>query len=206
MNHRPEDLVTLFDSLFRHSFGTVLVKGDDEPVYLPDGGPGNCARVVFAHGYFASALHEISHWCIAGAERRRQVDYGYWYCPDGRSRDEQAEFERVEVRPQALEWLFSMACGHRFHISVDNLSGGGAANPEAFREAVRSQALTYLECGLPPRAETFLQALIDFYDCAGYFDQLASENLGAPCVFRRLPQGVPCSDHPARDLVSGQHI
>lgn len=207
MNHRPEDLVTLFESLFRHSFGTVLVRGDDEPVYLPDGGPDNCARVVFAHGYFSSALHEISHWCIAGAQRRRQVDYGYWYCPDGRTAAQQAEFEQVEIRPQALEWLFSIACRHRFHISVDNLNGGGTDDPQRFRDAVRRQAVHYLTAGLPPRAEIFLKALIDFYGCADYFDQLASETLGEPCVFRSLrPDSMSGRDYPAPAPESGQHI
>ncbi len=40
----------------------------------------SCLRTDF----FASALHEISHWCVAGKARREQVDFGYWYCPDGR--------------------------------------------------------------------------------------------------------------------------
>ncbi len=50
---------------------------------------------------FASALHEISHWCIAGKARRELVDFGYWYCPDGRDAMTQSQFEDVEVKPQA---------------------------------------------------------------------------------------------------------
>lgn len=207
MKHRPEDLVTLFDSLFRQSFGTVLVLGGHEPLYRPDGGPDNCAQVIFAHGYFASALHETSHWCIAGPARRRLTDYGYWYCPDGRTQAQQAEFERVEVKPQALEWLFSIACGHRFHISVDNLSGEGSADPEGFREAVRRQALDYLATGLPPRAGQFLTALTEFYASADNYSRLASEALGEPCgpypVFRNKPAKT---DDPAPHLVSGQNL
>ncbi|PPS58814.1 hypothetical protein CRX72_23640 [Pantoea sp. BRM17] len=61
-----------------------LIKGDDEPIYLPADAESPWHRVVFAHGFYASALHEISHWCIAGDARRQQVDFGYWYCPDGR--------------------------------------------------------------------------------------------------------------------------
>src|SRR5690606_39383874 len=53
--------------------------------YLPASEPDGLARVVFAHGFFASALHEIAHWCIAGDYRRTLHDYGYWYCPDGRT-------------------------------------------------------------------------------------------------------------------------
>lgn len=123
MNHRPEDLVTLFNTLFRKSRGTELVRGGDEPEYLPAGVAGEYAQVIFAHGYFASALHEISHWCIAGEKRRQLPDYGYWYCPDGRTPEQQRAFEQVEIKPQALEWLFSVACGSGFHISVDNLDG-----------------------------------------------------------------------------------
>ncbi|GGY84772.1 elongation factor P hydroxylase [Marinobacter zhanjiangensis] len=163
MNHRPEDLVTLFNTLFLKSRGTELVRGDDEPEYLPAGVAGDYARVIFAHGYFASALHEISHWCIAGEQRRRLTDYGYWYCPDGRSREQQQAFERVEVKPQALEWLFSVACGSRFHISVDNLDGGGAIDEAGFRQRVIQQACRYLDEGLPARAGQFLDALTAFY-------------------------------------------
>lgn len=54
---------------------------------------------------FNSALHEISHWTIAGKERRLLADLGYWYAPDGRTREQQALFEQVEVKPQAIEWL-----------------------------------------------------------------------------------------------------
>ncbi len=53
--------------------------------------------------FYASALHEIAHWCIAGENRCQQVDYGYWYEPNGRSEERQFEFEKVEVKPQALE-------------------------------------------------------------------------------------------------------
>ncbi len=163
MNHRPEDLVTLFNSLFRESLETELVCGGDEPEYLPPGMAGRCAQVIFAHGYFASALHEVSHWCIAGKRRRRLPDYGYWYCPDGRTPAQQQAFEQVEVNPQALEWLFSVACGSRFHISVDNLEGGGAIDEAGFRCRVFRQACCYLDEGLPPRAGQFLDALMMFY-------------------------------------------
>jgi elongation factor P hydroxylase len=163
MNNRPEDLITLFNTLFSDSLKTELVCGGDEPEYLPAGMSGPCAQVIFAHGYFASALHEISHWCIAGEQRRKLRDYGYWYCPDGRSPEQQRAFEQVEVKPQALEWLFTVACERRFHISVDNLEGGGAIDEAGFRRRVYEQACYYLDHGLPPRAEQFLDALMDHY-------------------------------------------
>jgi hypothetical protein len=168
INPRPEALVTLFNTLFLESRGTELVRGDDEPEYLPAGIAGGYAQVIFAHGYFASALHEISHWCIAGEQRRQLTDYGYWYCPDGRSPEQQQAFERVEVKPQALEWLFSVACGSRFHISVDNLDGGGAIDEAGFRQRVVRQACQYLDDGLPARAADFLDALMAFYGTCHY--------------------------------------
>jgi len=164
MNHNPDDLIMLFNDLFRESHRTILVKGSDEPEYLPASEPDRLARVVFAHGFFASALHEIAHWCIAGDYRRTLHDYGYWYCPDGRTPEQQRAFEGVEVKPQAVEWLLSLAAGSRFHISVDNLAGDGAANEQVFRQNVCNQAAWYLEHGLPERAQQFFDALRCFYD------------------------------------------
>jgi hypothetical protein len=163
MMHDPNDLITLFDDLFREPLRTILVKGGAEPEYVPADHVDGYARIIFAHDYYASALHEISHWCIAGPERRTLRDYGYWYCPDGRSRSRQQAFESVEVKPQALEWLFSTAAGSQFHISLDNLSGDGAVDETAFYHNVRSQAERYLTQGMPGRAETFLRALRTFY-------------------------------------------
>lgn len=145
----------LFNDQFREAYRTVLVKGSDEPEYLPASGPEGLAQVVFAHGYYASALHEISHWCIAGEYRRTLHDYAYWYCPDGRTLQQQQAFEQVEVKPQAIEWLFAVAAGFRFHISVDNLSGAGAANEERFRHNVRIQAGEYLDRGCRPGHRRF---------------------------------------------------
>jgi len=79
--------------------------------------------VIFAHGFYASALHEVAYWCIAGEKRRQLVDYGYWYCPDGRDIQTQHQFENVEIKPQALEWLFCVASDFPFNVSCDNLQG-----------------------------------------------------------------------------------
>lgn len=166
MNHNPDDLIMLFNDLFRESFRTILVRGSTEPEYLPASEPDGVARVVFAHGFFASALHEIAHWCIAGEQRRALHDYGYWYCPDGRSLEQQRAFERVEIKPQAIEWLLSLAAGSRFHISVDNLAGNGAADEQAFRRRVCEQSAQYLAGGLPPRAQQFFELLTSFYGTA----------------------------------------
>ncbi|MGP4842655.1 elongation factor P hydroxylase [Marinobacter sp. 1Y8] len=163
MKHHPDDLIMLFNDLFLEKWRTRLVRGDSEPEYIPAFDAHTHHRVIFAHGYFASALHEVSHWCIAGERRRMLHDYGYWYCPDGRTEKQQAAFEKAEVKPQALEWIFSVAAGSRFNISVDNLSGDGAADENAFRADVAEQAERYIVNGLPLRASLFKDALLDFY-------------------------------------------
>ena len=156
-------LIKLFEDCFYADYQTRLVAGDDEPLYQPASDANGDHQVIFAHGFFASALHEVAHWCIAGAARRQRVDYGYWYEPDGRSATQQSLFEQVERKPQALEWLFSACAGVPFQVSVDNL-GGIEVDRAAFTAAVRTQLVTYLQNqSLPPRAERFAQALAAYY-------------------------------------------
>lgn len=156
------DLIVLFDQLFSRSENTRLIKGESEPVYLPADTEVTFHRVIFAHGFFASALHEIAHWCLAGKARRLVEDYGYWYCPDGRNTQQQAEFEYVEIKPQAIEWAFSVACGSLFRVSTDNLNGA-PVDTRGFTRNVRLQVLQYLQHGFPPRAQQFIAALQAFY-------------------------------------------
>lgn len=154
--HRLE---TLFRACFEAEYATVLEGGGAEPLYIASHDPSRVPhRVVYREDYFASALHEIAHWCIAGAARRRLDDYGYWYDPDGRTVEQQRAFESVEARPQALEWIFSEACGHAFHLSADNLEGGTGPSP-GFAEAVARERRAMQAGGLPPRAARFLRAL-----------------------------------------------
>ena len=168
MFYDPEDLIALFNRLFAVPEGTRLVRGGKEPLYLPRDGDCPFDRVVFAHGFFSSALHEAAHWCVAGPARRRLLDYGYWYRPDGRTPEEQREFEAVEVKPQALEWIFSTAAGTRFHFSADNL-GGGEPGPSwlAFQAAVARQARAYVAGALPARARALAEALSAHYGTGG---------------------------------------
>ncbi|QHM74756.1 Elongation factor P hydroxylase [Mixta theicola] len=161
--HHYQDLITLFDRCFQDEFQTRLIKGDDEPIYLPADDDSPWHRVVFAHGYYASALHEISHWCIAGAERRKQVDFGYWYCPDGRDAATQNKFESVEIKPQALEWMFSVAAGFPFNVSCDNLNGDYEPDRIAFQRQVHAQVMRYLADGIPARPARFIAELQHFY-------------------------------------------
>ena len=153
-----QQLCVLFDALFGASESTCLVAGGEEPLYVPADATHEQARIIFRHDYVASALHEIAHWCIAGSARRCELDYGYWYAPDGRNARQQAEFERVEARPQALEWLFSEACGLVFRPSIDNLNGA-VIDSTGFVHAIAAAARDYCEWGLPARARVFHAAL-----------------------------------------------
>ncbi|GFD82565.1 transporting ATPase [Tenacibaculum sp. KUL118] len=150
-------LMSLFNSTFE-DFNTRLVLGKDEPIYIPAGRGESYHQIVFAHGFFSSALHEIAHWCIAGEKRRLLEDYGYWYCPDGRDETQQADFEKVEIKPQAIEWAFTEAAGRAFQVSTDNLNGV-QPDREGFTRNVAAQLAHYKAHGFPPRAERFINAL-----------------------------------------------
>ena len=174
IKHSATDLVELFNGCFKASYQCILVAGAKEPVYLPASASNKYNEIHFAHDYFASALHEIAHWTIAGSKRRQLVDYGYWYVEDGRDQAQQAAFEAVEVYPQAIEAIFAEACDYPFQVSVDNLSAvpDNADNDywlalerekQQFAQAVYQQQQTYLAKGLPKDAVRFKQALENFY-------------------------------------------
>lgn len=160
--YRAVDLQQVFLQLFLRDYNTCLLGGSDEPMYLPADEHNEQHRLMFRHDYFASALHEVAHWCIAGSRRRALLDYGYWYVPDGRNAVEQTQFEQVEARPQALECLFTAACGLRFRPSADNL-GAPEADQRRFRDAIYAEVLAYGERGLPHRAEQYRRALCRLY-------------------------------------------
>lgn len=163
--HQYQDLISIFNECFFEKYNTQLVKGEDEPIYLPADEHRPYHAIFFAHGFFSSALHECSHWLIAGPERRKQVDFGYWYAPDGRTPAQQELFQKVEVKPQAVEWILSMASGHPFHISLDNLNGA-EVDARAFKLAIHQQIHTYCQQGLPERTEILRSALCRFYKTA----------------------------------------
>ena len=168
-------LVNLFDGLFYASHQTRLIAGAEEPIYLPaqgsDGGY-HYHRLYFREDYLSSALHEIAHWCLAGQRRRQLEDFGYWYQPDGRNAEQQRLFEAAEVKPQALEWMFSVACGQPFSLSVDNLSSGQSSPSDEFTELVSKQArLWCAPDALPRRAQQMLAALAVTFDAANPKDR-----------------------------------
>lgn len=153
-------LICLFNTVFaKHQ--VILASGDGEPEYFPAQN-NQPARIEFANGFFASALHELSHWCVAGKERRGLPDFGYWYAPDGRSASQQQAFERVEIKPQALECLFTLACGYHFRVSQDNLFADFDTSGNTFAHDVYLQVETYITkpVTLPRDAKTLLRVLL----------------------------------------------
>ena len=148
-----EQICETFNRCFAQSH-TKLVGGACEPFYEPG---TREARVYFREDYASSALHEIAHWCIAGADRRQKPDYGYWYS-DERDVEQQRRFETVEVKPQALEWIFSEAAGIDFRVSCDNFDES-TLDMSGFSAGVHAAVIVWLD-DLPPRAERFIHALI----------------------------------------------
>ncbi len=158
-------LIALFNQLFADE-NVILVhasdEGKDEPEYLPATN-NQPAKICFAHGYFASALHEISHWTIAGKQRRKLNDFGYWYAPDGRNAEQQKQFEQFEIKPQAIECLFTLACGRPFQVSLDNLSADFEAKNSTFASDVYQLAKAFLQTPqqLPKDAQSLLAVLYE---------------------------------------------
>ena len=149
-------LVALFNRTFEATENTVLQGGADEPYYVP----GQPSYIYFRADYARSALHEVAHWCVAGAQRRRFPDYGYWYSPDGRDAVYQAAFFAVEARPQAIEAAFCEACGVDFSPSIDNVGADIPAEQlSAFTMRIADWSAVLRDRGLPSRAARFLSEL-----------------------------------------------
>lgn len=167
--HKYPDLIAVFNHTFASEFNTQLVKGGDEPIYMPAHTDFeqyvSCEyhRIIFAHGFFASGLHEISHWLVAGLARHQLVDFGYWYIADGRNAQQQAEFEKVEIVPQAIEWIICVAAGFQFRVSADNLADI-VIDRLAFQHKIHDQVRLYLENGLSARTQALVTALQAFYN------------------------------------------
>src|SRR5436190_22425312 len=116
-----QQFTELFHSAFHQTCNVTLRGGAPEPVFLPAGDQRRHAEIHFVGDSLPSALHEVSHWLLAGPRRHHLVDYGYWYAADGRGSTEQVKFESVEVRPQALEWVLSSIVVREFVVSCDNI-------------------------------------------------------------------------------------
>ncbi len=182
MQWNPEEkrsqIIELFQTLFAGTADTSnqlqyedypvkLLGGFPEPFYLAPKGNGP-AEIRFTRDYLNSCFHEVAHWCIAGKERRRQDDYGYWYRPDGRDEQAQQAFFQAEAGPQALEWVFATASDEVFRISCDNLEGETDSDTKyiqdlKFTEALQEKLNRYLADGFPPRGKKFLEGLMGLF-------------------------------------------
>jgi elongation factor P hydroxylase len=145
-----------FNGAFLVSHHTTMRGGAAEPLYEPAVGP-EPAQIVFTHDYPASALHEAAHWCLAGALRRTQRDYGYWYVPGPRDPVQREAFFRAEADVQAVEAIFAQACGVRFVVSADDFDASPAEL--ASFETIVAKRLAIRRTELPPRARRFCESL-----------------------------------------------
>ena len=141
---------------------TRLIGGYREPFYKApvEGMP---AEIRFTCDYERSALHELAHWCIAGEQRRKLDDFGYWYEPDGRTLSQQHLFFNVEIRPQAIEKHFCDALEIYFEVSADNLGNFPQKQLNQFSQRVYTQYTRYLVSGFPSRANKIYHCLCDWY-------------------------------------------
>ncbi|PIK14018.1 elongation factor P hydroxylase [Halobacteriovorax sp. JY17] len=162
MKHDIRDLQIIFHQLFRDEYKTQLVFGAGEPFYQASSLKNHEHIIYCREDFFASALHEIAHWSLAGRERRQQDDYGYWYSPDGRNREKQLQFEKVEIKPQAIEKAFSIASNYSFKASIDNLVLENH-NSNEFISNINIQFNIYQQTKFPKRARQFIKALREFY-------------------------------------------
>ena len=153
---------TLFNDLFLASEHTKLINGvrigASEPLYTPAQGQ-DPAQIIYAHGFITSAFHEVAHWCYAGVDRRQRIDYGYWYAGEYRDQSAQDDFERVELVPQAYEYLLCQAAQHPFQVSLDNFNHEVMLDRDGFEARVKSMAANKQKTGLSPRLNLLLNAL-----------------------------------------------
>lgn len=150
-------LLNIINNKILNDYNTKLVGGFDEPFYKAFK-QGDMAEIQFTQDYIRSALHELSHWCVAGVERRKIDDYGYWYAEDGRNQQQQDEFFKVEIKPQAIEWAFSIVSGVKFEASVDNL-GCSVKGVEEFNNQLNLQLNKYLKTGFNSRVFRILRVI-----------------------------------------------
>lgn len=173
MSSALEQVIAIFNCGLGVSYNTRLVGGFGEPLYLP-AVTGKPAEIRFREDFVASALHEVAHWCIAGPGRREQLDFGYFYEPERREPDQQMRFERFEVKPQALEWIFSSAAGLPFRLSRDNFyldSDVTAQTNDGFDFAAQVADAARGYClSMPERAGEFAATLAHHFGSSNYLN------------------------------------
>ncbi len=170
-------IVHVFNSLFSESYNTRLSGGFSEPFYKAARRPHDLHEIQYREDFVSSALREIAHWCLAGSRRRTQDDYGYWYIKE-RCKDQQVRFQRLEAKPQGLEWILSIAAGVDFRVSCDNFEVE-SLDLTLFRQLVRQQAVAQVEAGLLQRTRQLVDALVEVSGETGYMNA---------CQYKGLPK------------------
>lgn len=84
MNGRLRRVLGVFNQALGVEYRTKLIGGFPEPEFVPAAAQSSYAEIRFREDFLSSALHESAHWCIAGPQRRKLHDFGYWYYPEGR--------------------------------------------------------------------------------------------------------------------------
>lgn len=156
MDHRA--IAGRFNARFRRGAGAVLIGGAEEPLYLP-ATRSRPAHIRYARDHARSALHELAHFCLAGPAGRALPDFGLAYEPPPRSPAAQRRFFEAEVPVQALEMLFSEACGIGFRVSTDNPGRDDPVTEAWFAEQVRRRCRAFRRHGPGACAEAVLGAL-----------------------------------------------
>ncbi len=96
--HNYEQLIEIFDSCFADDFNTRLIKGDDEPIYLPADDEVPYNRIIFAHGFTPAVCTKFR----TGVSPGKRVA-SWWtlllVLPGRARRRHPGQFEDVEVKP-----------------------------------------------------------------------------------------------------------
>ncbi len=150
-------LINAFASIFP---GLTIKGGAEEPFYAAPRANVS-ATIHFRSNYPRSLLHEVSHYCLAGDQRRNIDDFGYWYSPCGRTIEEQQRFEFVEARPQGLEKAMCEIIGVKFSPSIDDFSGRPPT--ESFLQYLEIAYQEMLESP-PPSVQKALCGLTNYRD------------------------------------------
>ena len=150
----------IFNSCFETSHRTILIGGGKEPIYRPGLDSSELNKIIYRQDFYASALHEAAHWCIAGKERRKKPDFGYIY-QETRCLKDQIDFCNLEAKPQALESIFHDAIGSdSFTPSLDGIEFQNDSRlVEEFSKIIQLEKIRYLK-RMPPRAKIFAASLI----------------------------------------------
>ena len=55
MEHQLEDIIRIFNQCFEQEYNTRLVKGGEEPIYIPANADCPYNTIYFARGFYSSA-------------------------------------------------------------------------------------------------------------------------------------------------------